>query len=403
MTLVNHSKYEPTPRDMMMALAKLAEQIKAQTGKLPSINVGVNKVFPPVEGQPPMDKKMAVKTFEALYGQKGTIVVKDDKTPVFKQVNGAISNNKFNIDGAAPDITPKEKYEQLLNSNAPTKAPVSTEELLVAPVSEQKAADTIVQDVAKKQDLPPEEVTQIIAQGSGFVQTNLDVKLEGEGPKISPGLQYLAKLDTEYRKGPEVKPEQKMDDLVAQIDSLKSEIDSMKATMTKIANQEPIPFLKQWAKNKIDTTIARVQDRAKINMVKTVNFGKDMAQKAMDKIGEKAGMFQQSMLNVDNVSKNLTTMFEIHDNSPVVAEGDYTFKNNDGGVITVTHKDRGEVFSASEKGAKFKGNVDDYQMLSKMGEVVNALAGPAAIAAEVVKELATQGVKESSKTAALKV
>jgi hypothetical protein len=450
--LINHANYQPQPRDMLMALQKIADLVKQQTGKTPNIFVGASKLYPPKDGQP-MDKKAAVAAHEALYGGKGTIAVKDGKAPVFKQVNGSINKDDLGLKQKIDPIQvneAKEKYQALLDKhpNSLSFPKIDYEELKTLPIVEQKGADDMVREMAIADDISPEEFTEILAQGSGFINTNLDVKIEGDGPRISEGLSYLTDASSDYRaallakadsvelspkpevvassifeKTPEVVaptiPEKMQTpevvastiaDLTAKIEGLQGEVASMKKTMAKIANQEPIPFLKAWAKNKVDTVLTNIQDRAKVDMVKTVNFGKNLAQKAMDKIGEKAGLFEQSQLNVEGISKDLKTMFEFHDNVPEIKLGDYTYKNNDGGIITVSHKERGEVFSVDSDnvpklGAKF--NAADYQQLSKATEAVAVLAGPAAIAAQVAKDLAIGAVKnavgESAQKSAVKL
>ncbi len=75
--------------------------------------------------------------------------------------------------------------------------------------TEQLAADNIVAKVALSQGIDPENFTRILAQGSGYVQDNLDNKvafsgnpalgLEGNGAQMSVGLDYLSKQATEYR------------------------------------------------------------------------------------------------------------------------------------------------------------------------------------------------------------
>jgi hypothetical protein len=102
------------------------------------------------------------------------------------------------------------------------------------------------------------------------------------------------------------------------------------------------------------------------------------------------------MLNVEGISKDLKTMFEFHDNPPAIELGEYTYTNN--GVISVSHKDRGEVFvvdgdKAPKLGAKF--TAADYQQLSGIKEAVAVVAGPAAIAAQVAKDLAVGAVKNA--------
>jgi hypothetical protein len=76
-------------------------------------------------------------------------------------------------------------------------------------LTEQLAADNIVAKVALSQGIDPENFTRILAQGSGYVQDNLDNKvtfsgnpafgLEGNGAQMSVGLDYLSKQTTEYR------------------------------------------------------------------------------------------------------------------------------------------------------------------------------------------------------------
>jgi hypothetical protein len=472
-TLINHANYQPQPRDMLMALQKLADLVKQQTRKTPDIFVGASKLYPPKDGQP-MDKKAAVAAHEALYGGKGTLIVKDNKVPVFKQVNGAINKDDLGLKQKMDPIqvnAAREKYQALLDKNPSSEGfpTINYDERLALPIVEQKIADDMVREMAVQENLSLEDFTEVLAQGSGYVNTNLDNKV-GDGPQISEGLQYLAQASTQYGQSilPKAEPtllaakesdqkslfndsnstiipvspdaphwepepvptistspldfEQWKDDfqkpdvvepvdqtiaqLTAKIEALQGEVASMKKTMTKIAAQEPIPFLKVWAKNKIDTVITNVQDRAKVDMVKTVNFGKDLAQKAMDKIGSKAGLFEQGMLNVEGISKDIKTMFEFHDNAPEIELGDYTYKNNDGGAITVTHKERGEVFAvdgdkAPKLGAKF--NAADYQQLSGVKEAVAVVAGPAAIAAQVAKDLAVGAVKDSAQKSAVKL
>jgi hypothetical protein len=472
-TLINHANYQPQPRDMLMALQKLADLVKQQTGKTPDIFVGASKLYPPKDGQP-MDKKAAVAAHEALYGGKGTLIVKDNKVPVFKQVNGAINKDDLGLKQKMDPIqvnAAREKYQALLDKHPSSESfpTINYDDRLALPIVEQKMADNMVREMAVEENLSLEEFTEVLAQGSGYVNTNLDNKV-GDGPQISEGLQYLAQASTQYGQSilpkaestllaakesdqkslfndsnstiipvspdtphwePEPVPtistspldfEQWKDDfqmpdvvesvdqtiaqLTAKIEALQGEVASMKKTMTKIASQEPIPFLKAWAKNKIDTAITNIQDRAKVDMVKTVGFGRDLAQKAMDKISSTTGLFEQSQLNIGGIAKDLKTMFEFHDNPPVIELGDYTYTNNDDGIITVNHKDRGDVFVVDEDrtpkiGAKF--NAADYQQLSGVKEAVAVVAGPAAIAAQVVKDLAVGAVKDSAQKSAVKL
>jgi hypothetical protein len=424
--LINHAQFQPTPRDMLFALQKIAELVNKQTGKTPDIFVGQSKLYPPKDGKA-MDNKTAVAAHEALYGGKGTITVKDGKTPVFKQVNGGINKDEFQLQQKLSPET-KEKYQELLDKHSLSKdfSPITYDDRLAAPIVDQKMADNMVMEMAMEENLLPEEFTRIVAQGSGYVNTHLDAKIDAEGPSISEGLDYLAEITSEYHKAlldkaelseieeieeiveiaeiaelPPPDPVDEIAELTAKIEALQSEVSSMKKTMTKIVNQEPIPFLKAWAKNKIDTVITNVQDRAKVDMVKTVNFGKNLAQRAMDSIASTAGLFEQGQLNIDGISKDLKTMFEFHDNVPEIELGDYTYKNNDGGVITVSHKERGEVFIVDgDKGPKLgpKFNASDYQTLSRVKETVAV-----AITAQVAKELAVGAVKESAQKSAVKL
>jgi hypothetical protein len=459
-TLINHANYQPQPRDMLMAFQKVADLIKQQTGRTPDIFVGASKLYPPKDGKP-MDKKAAVAAHEALYGGKGTIVAKDNKVPVFKQVNGAINKDDLGLEAklapqeqslqksevedkptpaieelndptasiiygevetAASEMTDlldlsqsdgmedikdsplfkaaEQKYEGAMSSLSSRLETLGAKEQYQYLLNKHPAADKMVAEMAAKEGVLPEKFTEIIANGSEHVQASLDVKLDNDGPKISEGLQYLADTDSQYRASlMEPEPaDQTIAQLTAKIEALQGEVASMKKTMSKIASQEPIPFLKAWAKNKIDTVITSVQDRAKVDMVKTVGFGRDLAQKAMDKISSTAGLFEQSQLNVGGIAKDLKTMFEFHDNPPVIELGDYTYTNNDDGIITVNHKDRGDVFVVDEDrtpkiGAKF--NAADYQQLSGVKEAVAVVAGPAAIAAQVAKDLAVGAVKNA--------
>jgi hypothetical protein len=182
--------------------------------------------------------------------------------------------------------------------------------------------------------------------------------------------------------------------LTAKIEALQTEMASIRKSMEKIANKEPIPKVRNWAKNKLDSVLTKLQDRAKTDIALTVEHGKNLAQKALDTIGNKLDQFQNNLLGLDKIHSDLKGVFEIHDNAPSVAVGEYTF-NNDAGNISVSHKDRGEVFSITDKGASFAGqfNTNDYRMLSNVSEAVAVIAGPVAIAAEVAKDLAVGAVK----------
>lgn len=193
---------------------------------------------------------------------------------------------------------------------------------------------------------------------------------------------------------PQESLEQTISQLTAKIEALQTEMSSIRAKMDKIAQKEPVVKIRSWAQNKIDSVVGKIQDRIKVDSARTINLGKDFAQKAMDEIGNKLDQFQNNLLGLDKIHSDLKNVFEIHDNAPSVAVGEYTL-NNDAGNISINHKDRGEVFSVTDKGASFVGkfNSNDYRMLSNVSEAVAVLAGPAAIAAEVAKDLAVGAVK----------
>lgn len=554
MALINDAQYQPTPRDMLVALKAIADTTEKLTGKTPNILVGTSKLYPPKTGQV-MSKKAAVAAHEALYGGKGAVIIKDGSIPVFKQTNGSITKDEL---GLEKQINPtqineaREKYQDLLDSHPLSEnfPKMNYEDRMALPIVEQKMADKMVAEMAVKEGITPEAFGEILAQGSAFVDDNLDVTIPNDGPSISEGLAYLAEAGTNYREAlaaaiappveeqkpkppslddaleadppvaevaedivldiplpldaveteiatpepvavdetiaaqtedaiaepveeiaeqtalvlddetiqlsevnlkaeaselitekvapiQEAMPEMKAEpidldqisanltpdgrfasgttpasepieatiaQLTSKIEDLQAEIKSMKKTMDKIANKEPIPKIKSWAQKQANGIMNKMQDRAKVDIVKTVNFGKDLAQKAMDKIAQKAGEFEGSTLKVDGIAKDLKSMFEIHDNAPTVTVGDYTATNDDG-KISVNHKDRGEVFAISDKGASFKGNfnADDYRMLSSVKQAVAVIAGPAAVAAEVAQDLAVGAIKEGAKTNAIKM
>jgi hypothetical protein len=226
-----------------------------------------------------------------------------------------------------------------------------------------------------------------------------------------PTLQTISSdltLDQRFAPGPHTTEQLQatIAQLTSKIESLQSEVESIRKTMDKFANKEPVVKVRNWAKDKLEKVVNKIQDRAKVDLVRTVNYGRDLAQKAMDEIGKTAGMFESSMLKVDDVGKDIKTMIsDIHDNAPIVeVAGGYTF-NNEGSKITVDHKDRGKVFEVGDKGASFKGkfNAEDYKMLSNLKNTVEVLAGPVAIAAEMAKDLVVGTVKEEGKKAAVKL
>jgi hypothetical protein len=233
--------------------------------------------------------------------------------------------------------------------------------------------------------------------------------LPAEAPSL-PTLQTIsAELTPDQRYAPGPHTTEQLQATIAQltskIETLQAEMESFRKTIDRMAQKEPVVKVRNWAKNKLDGVLTKLQDRAKVDFVKAVNYGKDLAQKAMNEIGKTAGMVEASMLKVDNVGADLKTMMrDIHGNDPIVKSGDYTF-NNDGGKITVEHKDRGQVFEVSDKAAAFKGkfNTEDYKMLSNLNKAVEVLAGPAAIAAEMAKDLVVSAVKEEGKKAAIKL
>jgi hypothetical protein len=621
--MINHADYKPTPRDMTIALKAIADLTKEVTGKTPNILVGASKLYPPKNGQI-MSKKAAVAAHEALYGEKGTIVVKDVSTPVFKQTNGSIGKDDFQLQTKLAPIveSPENKLARDEYQNLLDKHPVSANiprreyaERLTLPPADQKNADTLVTDMAASEKIPVEEFTNILAQGSGYVNTHLNNKV-GNNTQPSEGLEYLAKSTTQYRERllsneealksievPQIKQkteineadkivfdpamtgkeailtgayaeasleleqaierstepgseyivdepwfealvdrveslekelglpsravaevdasepandlypdgypdeseayvphelseeinadltlpiehadangdeivnawdepmspqslqeapadtvieqseldfqpqkieseaseivsdpidlkevsenltsdqrfspgntpasaEQMIAQLTANLESLQSEMDSIRQTMDKIANKEPIPKIREWAKDRAQNVVAKMQDRAKVDTVKLVNFGKNFAQQTMDAVGKAANVYEEKMLKVDNVSTDLKTLVhDIHDGAPnKVRFGDYTV-SNDKGAISVDHKDRGTVFTVDDKGAGFKGkfNSQDYNMLSNLKEVVAVIVNPAAAIAEVARDLAMDATKQEAKKASVKL
>jgi hypothetical protein len=488
---------------MAIALQKLADLTKEITGKTPNILVGTQKLYPPKDGQV-MSKKAAVAAHEALYGEKGTIVVKDGSRPVFKQTNGSISldENKLQqkltpLVESPENLQAKEKYQALLDSHPSVQGfpQMTYDDRLEMPVVDQKMADRWVEDMAIKEELPFEDYVRVLAQGSGFVNSNLDAT---EGNSISEGLQYLADNDTQYRDrffsevvgisddftvvseeplvaqmdlpideieqipdqpseamsaidsaietakemgelidsiDPEIpetalelpdlkevsqdltpnqrfapgttpdSTEQMIAGLQSQMQALQAEMASVQRTMEKIAQKEPVPKVRAWAKNKLENVVKVCQDRAKVDTVKLADFAKSQAQKAMDYVGKTVDNYQDKMLSVTEVSDNLKTLVhDIHEGAPEVKFGDYTV-NNQNGIIDVTEKDRGVIFSVNGDSAGFKGqyNSKDYNALVKLKEVVAVISNPAAAIAEVAKELTLGAAKQEAQKSAVKL
>jgi hypothetical protein len=606
MTIINHAQFQPSPRDMMIALRAFADLVKEISGQTPTILVGPHKLYPPNDGKP-LNAKSAQAAYDALYEGKGTITVKDKNVPVFKQSNGRIAKDEYKLESKLAPSLPnpenelaKQKYQELLEAhpNSVTLASTSYGDRLKDPIAIQKMADRMVFESAVRANVIPEDLDQIIAQGSAYVNSNLE-NVGGEFPQAPEGIQYLADIGSEYRSvsvdnsievslseepaqgipddsllyiasdqvpdlsdpvlerayaamdsagvalnelharalnpsyeylmesgtpenpsqadklkqqfeqakasfearlskvrpktesvieapvvqskkrlthneepdnwdeiqitraeaqdeadlaewesrennpenyelipdylpaeapslptlqtiSAELTPDQRyapgypptsealeatIAQLTSKIETLQAEMESFRKTIDRMAQKEPVVKVRNWAKNKLDGVLTKLQDRAKVDFVKAVNYGKDLAQKAMNEIGKTAGMVEASMLKVDNVGADLKTMMrDIHGNDPIVKSGDYTF-NNDGGKITVEHKDRGQVFEVSDKAASFKGkfNTEDYKMLSNLNKAVEVLAGPAAIAAEMAKDLVVSAVKEEGKKAAIKL
>ena len=85
----------------------------------------------------------------------------------------------------------------------------SADQLLAKGPAEQRQADKFVSEMAASQDIDPYEHTRILAQGSPYVNSNLDNKkafdgnptlgLDANPTKMSEGLNYLSDKSTAYR------------------------------------------------------------------------------------------------------------------------------------------------------------------------------------------------------------
>ncbi|MGL4880874.1 MAG: hypothetical protein ACRC8K_07385, partial [Waterburya sp.] len=124
-----------------------------------------------------------------------------------------------------------------------------------------------------------------------------------------------------------------------------------------------------------------------------------------DYVGKTVDNYQDKMLNVTEVSDNLKSLVnDIHEGAPEVKFGDYTV-NNQNGIIDVTEKDRGVIFSVNGDNAGFKGqyNSKDYNALVKLREVVAVITNPAAAIAEVAKDLTVGAAKQEAQKSAVKL
>jgi hypothetical protein len=111
----------------------------------------------------------------------------------------------------AENAAARDTYLDLLKQHPGFKGGNVTtrEELLSQPVSTQQLCDRLVSEMAAIKGIDPEEHNRILAQGSAYIQSNLDDKkafesnpalgLNGNSAKMSEGLDYLSRRATEYR------------------------------------------------------------------------------------------------------------------------------------------------------------------------------------------------------------
>jgi hypothetical protein len=105
----------------------------------------------------------------------------------------------------------KNRYMDLLSQHprmAGQEIPAPDELLAKAP-AEQRQADKLVSEMAAIKGIDPDEHSWILAQGSAYIQSNLDNKkvfegnpalgLDGNSAKMSEGLDYLSKQSSEFR------------------------------------------------------------------------------------------------------------------------------------------------------------------------------------------------------------
>ena len=305
--------------------------------------------------------------------------------------------------GLAPAALQPEEPKPEVIPDAPAPEPVEAEP---GPEPEIVERESAIQ-VAKPSSI---EIAPVVP-----LETEIPTEIQPETQpepepveEVLPSLEELsANLTDDGRFEPTAQPPLTLDrqiaQLTAKIESIQAELQSVKQTMGKVAQQEPVVSIRKWAQSKLDTVVNRVQNRAKVDMVKTVGFAKELAQKAMDEIGKTAGQFEKAMLNPDQIVSDLKAVFEIHPDIPKVESGDYSI-HKQGENISVSHKDRGEVFKAGENIGSFVGdyNGKDYGFLAKLGETVAVLTGPAAVAVEVAKELAVGAVQSTVKQEAQK-
>jgi hypothetical protein len=149
------------------------------------------------------------------------------------------------------------------------------------------------------------------------------------------------------------------------------------------------------------STIDSIQNRAKASVFKAANLGYQMAQKALDKVGEQLGKKESELLKFADITSAIIKTCD-HFQSDRIQEGNYTFAKTQDGVSVVSN-DGKEIYKADSQGAKFTGGVKDYDMLAKVKAAIEAVANPAAIAVEILKNEALKTVQQEGQKSAVKL
>jgi hypothetical protein len=320
---INNVEYNPTPRDMMLALEIISNAIKELTGKTPDIKVGSRKVHPSRDGQP-MDQETAKATYSALSGEKGTIKAIVGKNLVFKQQDGEIKTDIHNVKAAiapAPMETSAETLATTVSQepivypgldNEMVKAPLPDYNEAIAP-SEPQPAELVDNAVAPE----PEPAIAPSEQQKDTPELQIENPQAIYNPNVDPSMDPMQRQQeiNEELGLPEVEPGQAIDetpilspdfdpDSVAQVahevaqemgasvplgaqdaiaaaqanvDRLKAnlananaQLQAMKTTLEAMSHKSNIPNFKEMAAKAARSTIDSIQNRAKASVFNSI-------------------------------------------------------------------------------------------------------------------------------------
>jgi hypothetical protein len=351
----------------------------------------------------------------------GMEYLKDE--PFVKEMEGNYAQAVQSIEKRLGELTEQGQYqppltlsstEQATNSETIIQNGSPVNELGVQPVPSEPAIVDQVQDpiqrqISINQQYQPDD-QEIPNQGVDLSDNDMG-HIVDESPvtDISDDLKAQAARDLsaeemKFEPGPAlglqdalVAAQAEVEKLKATLESMNGQLEAMKSTLDALSSKESVPKLKEWSIKTAKAAVEKLQNRAKIDIVKVSKAAHQIGQKVLDAIGDAIGKKEAQLLKFDQINEAIaTTIKEFAGGKDTLTEGDYSFNQKDD-IYSVSHSERGLVYSSSD-GGKFLGTTKDYNMLSKVKDAVSALTGPVAVVAQAVAKEAAKAVTQEVKS-----